>query len=80
MLNEQRHVVDTIDAFLNGSSAEWDWDDFTSCSLRSAKLDSIRCRAAAVDLPLDAEGEANLKALREEAAILVEDDLKRPKP
>ncbi len=80
MLNEQRHVVDTIDAFLNGSSAKWDWDDFTSCSLRSAKLDSIRRRAAALDLPLNGEGEAILKALRDEAVILVEDDLKKPKP
>lgn len=80
MRDERKYVVDTIGAFLNGSSGKWDWDDFTSTSLRSAELNSIRLRAAALDLPLDADGEAILMALRDEAELLTEADIAKPRP
>lgn len=80
MRNERKYVVDTIGAFLNGSSGKWDWDDFTSTTLRSAELNSIRLRAAALDLPLDADGESILLALRDEAALLTDADIARPRP
>ncbi|HEX7874743.1 MAG TPA: hypothetical protein VF475_17665 [Sphingobium sp.] len=73
-------MFDTIGGFLNGSAGKWDWDDFTSCSLRSAALDQIRRRAAAVELPLDEEGAATLKALLDEVEQFTGDDLTKPKP
>jgi hypothetical protein len=80
MRDERQYVIDAIGAFLNGSSADHDWDDFTSCSLHDLELDSIRRRAGALDLPLDAEGEAILKALRTEAEFWHGVDLTKPKP
>jgi hypothetical protein len=80
MRDERKYVVDTIGVFLNGSSGKWDWDDFTSNSLRSAELNSIRLRAAALDLPLDADGEAILMALRDEAELLTDADIAKPSP
>lgn len=80
MQDERKYVFNTIGAFLNGSSDTWDWDDFTSTSLRSAELNSIRLRAAALDLPLDADGKAILMALRDEAELLTESDIAKPRP
>ncbi|WP_200928337.1 hypothetical protein [Sphingobium sp. Leaf26] len=80
MQDERKYVVDTIGAFLNGSSGERDWDDFTSTSLRSAELNSIRLRAAALDLPLNADGETVLMALRDEAQLLTEADIAKLRP
>lgn len=80
MRDERKYVVDTIEAFLDGSSGNWDWDDFTSTSLRSAELNSIRLRAAALDLPLDGDGEAILMALRDEAKLLTNVDIAKPTP
>ncbi|HEX7820493.1 MAG TPA: hypothetical protein VF463_07720 [Sphingobium sp.] len=80
MRDERKYVVDTIESFLNGSSGKWDWDDFTSNFLRSADLNSIRLRAAALDLPLDADGEATLMALRDEAKLLTAANIARRKP
>lgn len=80
MRNERLYVIEAIEAFLNGSGGEWDWDDFTSCSLRSAKLDNIRRRADAVALPLDSSGEAELRKLLDEAVHLIGYDVTKPKP
>ena len=44
-------VAQPIRAFLEGAGGEWDWDDFTSCSLQDPQLDNIRKRAGAVELP-----------------------------
>jgi hypothetical protein len=67
MKDERQYTINTIRAFLAGTSGKWDWDDFTSCSLRDARMNNIRRRAAEVDLPLDEEGEAILKSLLAEA-------------
>ena len=80
MHDERRYVVDTIGAFLDGSSGKWDWDDFTSTSLRSARLDSIRQRAGALDLPLDLDSEAILRKLRSEAEQLTDAEITDPRP
>jgi hypothetical protein len=80
MKDERQYVFDTIGAFLNGSGAAWEWDVFTSCSLRSPALDQIRRRAAAVELPLDAEGLDVLRALLDEAEQFTGDDPTKPKP
>lgn len=67
MKDERQYIVETIRAFLAGQGGKWDWDDFTSCSLRNPQLDSIRRRASEVDLPLDEEGTAVLQNLLAEA-------------
>ena len=69
-----------IAAFLDGSGGRWDWNAFTSCSLRDVELDRIRRCAAVVDLPLDAEGKATLRELLEQAELASADDPARPKP
>ncbi|WP_214648344.1 hypothetical protein, partial [Sphingobium yanoikuyae] len=56
MKDERQYTVETISGFLAGTGGKWDWDDFTSCALRDARMESIRRRALAVDLPLDEEG------------------------
>ncbi|CAN5361328.1 hypothetical protein BH10PSE12_BH10PSE12_27450 [soil metagenome] len=80
MQDERQYVFDTIGAFLSGSSGRWDWDNFTSCSLMSPELDKIRHRAAALELPLDAESMSILKALLDEVEQFTGDDLLKPKP
>lgn len=80
MRDEREYVIEVIGTFLNGSCGELDWDQFTSRSLRSARLDGIRRRAGTIALPLDAGGEALLKHLLDEAEHLSEYDLTKPKP
>jgi len=79
MRDEQHHVVGILTAFLNGALRRSDWKDFTSSALRDAELDRIRRCAATVPLPPDAEGEAILRELLDQAALLSEDDPQRPK-
>jgi hypothetical protein len=63
-------VAETIRAFLEGTGGDWDWDDFTSCSLRDQQLDSIRKRAGGVELPVGPDERAALERLAEEAERL----------
>lgn len=79
MEDPQQYVVDAIRGFLERSDGPWDWDDFTSISLRSATLDSIRLRARAINLPLDPQGEAELTLLLEEAQNFTDEDIEKPK-
>jgi hypothetical protein len=37
-----------IEAFLDGKSGQWDWDDFTSIKKKDAFLESVRRRCLAV--------------------------------
>lgn len=62
-LSEEQYLIQTIRAFLDGSGGEWDWDDFTSCSLTDYRLDRIRKLAGAVVLPLGQEGRVKLEWL-----------------
>ncbi len=80
MRDEQRHVVDAISAFLDGSGRPSDWDHFTSLALRDVELDRIRRAAAAIDLPLDGDGEATLQHLLAQAELAVVDDPAQPEP
>jgi hypothetical protein len=61
------YAARTIRTFLDETCGPYDWDDFTSCSLRDREVDSIRLRASGVDLPVDAEGQRELLALADEA-------------
>lgn len=56
-------VARYLSDFLDGSSGEWDWDDFTSISISDLTLDRIRQEADAVPLPLTSHGEAQLRVL-----------------
>ena len=64
------YVAGVIRAFLDGSGRAWEWDDFTSCSLPDDRLDSIRRRAGAVQLPLAEDQRITLDRLADEAEQL----------
>ena len=68
--DEAAYTVKTIRAFIDGTGGAWDWDDFTSCSLRDPELDRIRKLAGAVDLPVGREERAALEVLAQEAERL----------
>ena len=63
-------VADHLRHFVNGAGGEWDWDDFTSVSIADRRLDDIRRRAAAVDLPVTDGGLMILRQLLAEAESL----------
>jgi hypothetical protein len=58
--------------FIEGGGGAWDWDDFTSVPIGDPRLEEIRRRAAAIDIPVTGEGSAMLRELLVEA-----DDLAR---
>jgi len=64
------YAARVIRSFLDGASGDYDWDDFTSCSLSDPDADSIRLRAARVSLPGGDEEQRTLIALAEEAESL----------
>ncbi|WP_426254429.1 hypothetical protein [Sphingomonas sp. DC2300-3] len=61
------YAAGVIRTFLDETCGPYDWDDFTSCSLRDPLVDSIRLRASGVDLPVEADGQRELLALADEA-------------
>ena len=65
-----RQVAEAIREFLEDDVEDWHWDDFTSNSIADPRLDSIVQRADAVPLPLDQDGEAELRRLIAEAEAL----------
>lgn len=67
-------VAQYLRGFLNNSGGEWDWDDFTSVPLANPTLESIRQRAASVELPVTDEGRRTLVALLAEAEAASESD------
>lgn len=66
------YVAHTIRRFVAGRESDWDWDDFTSCSISDPDLDGIRRRAALVDLPAGREELAALERLADEAERLAQ--------
>jgi len=65
--DELDHTIKSLSEFLDGSGGDWDWDDYTSLSLRDPKLNAIRKKAGIVDLPLDDDGRRTLEDLLAEA-------------
>ena len=63
-------VVSYLRNFIEGEGSAYDWDDFTSVLIADKQLDDIRCRAAAVDLPVNEQGLATLRLLLAEAERL----------
>lgn len=60
-------VARYLRGFLDDSGGEWAWDNFTSIPLADPSLESIRQRAASVELPVTEEGRRTLLALLGEA-------------
>jgi hypothetical protein len=69
-------VVATIEAFLEGTGQEWDWDDFISLELEDPSLEDVRRRCVSLPLrfPPTLAGyycsEEGLEELREMSRVL----------
>ncbi len=66
-----QEVAQYLRSFLDDSSGDWDWDDFTSIPIDDPVLESIRQRAASIALPVSEEGPSTLLALMAEAEAQV---------
>jgi hypothetical protein len=64
-------VAGFIRDFIEGTGGDWDWDDFTSVTIKDPKLESIRARACYIELPVNSTGLNELKVLLAEAEALV---------
>jgi hypothetical protein len=53
-------VLQYLHSFLDGIDGAWDWDNFTTQPISDPRLDDIRDRLAALDVPLS---EADLPAI-----------------
>jgi hypothetical protein len=60
-------VAKSLRDHIEGTGADWDWDDFTSVPIANSQLDDIRRRAAAVTGPLTEESVIVLRELLIEA-------------
>ncbi len=60
-------VVEYLSEFINDKGGQWDWDNFISVEIADPALESIRARAAMVELPLNNEGRKVLRQLLSEA-------------
>lgn len=67
-------VVGYLKRFISGTDAPWDWDNFTTRPLADARLDDIRERVAALDVPLSDADLGPLNALLAEAEAIAAAD------
>jgi len=67
-------VADYLRSFLDGTDGPWDWDNFATRPLADARLDDIRDRLAALDVPLSQADVEPLKALIAEVEAIVATD------
>jgi hypothetical protein len=65
-------VAHLLRDFHDGTGDGYDWDDFVSVPIADPRLESIRERAWALNLPVDAKGFGELKLLLEEAEAIVQ--------
>ena len=65
-------VVRFLRDFHNGTGDDYDWDDFISVPIADQRLESIREKARALDLPIDPRGFADLKLLLDEAEAILQ--------
>ena len=73
MTNEE--VAEIIEAFLNGTGGQWDWDDFISVRQKDEYLDNIRtiCDNIPLEYPPDKAGHyTNDEGLKKLYAIVKE--------
>lgn len=72
-LREERtpdEVATYLRNFVHGGGGEWDWDEFISLPIADPRLEDIRQRALAVELPPTEAGLSVLLALLTEAERL----------
>jgi hypothetical protein len=69
-----QQVAKYLRDFLEGTGGDWDWDDFVSIEIADPRLEDIRERAAALELPMPDTDTAPLKALVAEAEALAAQD------
>jgi len=51
MKRTREQVADTIEAFVNNTGRQWDWDGFVSIRLDDPELEAVRLRC--VSLPVE---------------------------
>jgi len=64
MVYTPEEVADIIEKFLDGSGGEWDWDDFTSITIKDAYLDGIRCKCAHCETNIHLKDQTSTVAMR----------------
>jgi hypothetical protein len=67
-------VAQYLRDFLDGTGGKWDWDDFISIPIADPRLEDIRERAAALELPMADQDTAPLKDLIAEAEAIAAHD------
>ncbi|MFD1105097.1 hypothetical protein [Sphingobium olei] len=67
-------VVGYLEAFIDGTDGDWDWDNFTTIPIADPRLDNIRDRVAALDVPLSNRDIPALTALLAEAKKIAAED------
>lgn len=66
-------VLQYLRGILDGSDGPWDWDDFTTQPIADPRLDDIRNRLAALDVPLsEADRPAIMMLIAETEVIATE--------
>jgi hypothetical protein len=57
-VDDYESAASIIEAFVDGKSGPWDWDDFTSIKKKEALLESVRSRCISVrdEYPPKSEG------------------------
>lgn len=71
MKRTREQVAETIEAFVNGTGRQWDWDGFISIRLDEPELEEIRkkCVALPVEFPPSTRteycSEAGLQIIRD---------------
>jgi len=69
-----QQVVEYLGGFIDGTDDDGDWDNFTTRPIADTRLDDIRDRVAALDVPLsDADMPALSALLAEAKAIAAEE-------
>lgn len=69
-------VVGYLRDFLEGTGGQWDWDDFASIPIADPRLEDIRQRVSALDLPMsDADVGPLTELIAEAEAIAAEADV-----
>lgn len=73
-------VAGYLRGFIKNTGCEWDFDDFISCEIEDPALDSLRQRAAKLQLPIeDKERDLWMSLLREAEALAASEEVDAPR-
>lgn len=67
-------VLQYMHRFVDGTDGPWDWDNFTTQPIADPRLDEIRDRLAALDVPLSEADFPAIKALIVEAEAIAAEE------